>query len=78
MLQRNKLLTLLLPIQFLLVNLFSFFPNFIEKYYSNGLYPYISNILRFVLKWIPFSMGDLLLLYIFIKGTVLIGFPGDS
>ncbi|MES2773211.1 MAG: DUF3810 domain-containing protein [Bacteroidota bacterium] len=36
------------------------FPRFIEQYYSTGLYPYISRASRFLLGWIPFSVGDLL------------------
>ncbi|MBK7100087.1 MAG: DUF3810 domain-containing protein [Sphingobacteriales bacterium] len=34
----------------------------VEKYYSNGVYIYISKILRFSLGWLPFSLGDLLYL----------------
>lgn len=36
-------------------------PEFIERYYSNGIYPYISSFFRILLGWIPFSFGDLLL-----------------
>lgn len=53
-------LTILLPIQMLGVKIISFFPNLVEKLYSNGLYVAISKSLRFVLGWIPFSFGDLL------------------
>ena len=45
-------------------------PAFIEKYYSNGVYPYISSFFRIVLGWIPFSVGDLLIafgLFIFLR-----------
>ena len=35
------------------------FPEFVERYYSNGLYLYISKISRIFLGWIPFSVGDL-------------------
>ena len=35
------------------------FPEFVERYYSNGLYLYLSKISRIVLGWIPFSVGDL-------------------
>lgn len=38
----------------------SFFPSFIERYYSESFYPLISSILRFVTGWITFSLGDLL------------------
>ncbi len=32
----------------------------IETYYSNGIYPFISNSFRYLLGWIPFSIGDIL------------------
>lgn len=32
----------------------------VERYYSNGVYPYISRALRWLFGWIPFSVGDLL------------------
>jgi hypothetical protein len=37
----------------------SLYPGFIEKYYSNGLYPLISRAQRILFGWIPFSIGDL-------------------
>lgn len=44
--------------QYLLVKWIAHYPGFIERYYSNGIYPYISKIFRFTLGWIPFSFGD--------------------
>lgn len=35
-------------------------PEFVERWYSTGIYPYISKAMRFGLGWIPFSFGDLL------------------
>ncbi|WP_234416091.1 DUF3810 domain-containing protein [Flagellimonas amoyensis] len=35
------------------------YPLFVENYYSNGVYPYISGLLRTLFGWIPFSVGDL-------------------
>lgn len=61
MLKKRKILTLLLPLQILLVNWLSNFPIAIEKYYSNGLYVYISSFFRIIFGWIPFSIGDILL-----------------
>ncbi len=52
-------LTLLLPVQFILIKIFSFFPNFIEQFYSNGIFIYISTLLRYTFGWIPFSFGDI-------------------
>lgn len=38
-------------------------PAFIERYYSNGVYPYISSFFRILFGWIPFSVGDLLIAF---------------
>lgn len=45
--------------QVLLVKLLSNFPEFIETYYSNGLYLFTSRLLRYTFGWLPFSFGDL-------------------
>ena len=42
-----------------MVQWLSQYPEFIESYYSNGLYPLTSKILRYAFGWIPFSVGDL-------------------
>lgn len=34
--------------------------DFIESYYSLGLYPYVSRFFRLLFGWVPFSIGDLL------------------
>ena len=68
--KKQLFLALLLPIQVLLIQLAAENPAFIEKYYSNGIYPPISSFFRILLGWIPFSVGDLLLafgLFIFIR-----------
>ena len=41
------------------MKVFALFPEFVERYYSNGLYLYLSKISRIILGWIPFSVGDL-------------------
>ncbi len=53
-------LTLLLPVQLLLIKIISFFPEFVEHFYSNGIFVFTSKILRYVFGWIPFSFGDVL------------------
>ncbi len=53
------ILTLLLPVQYIALLILRRFPQFIETYYSQGIYPYISKISRFVFGWIPFSLGDI-------------------
>lgn len=57
---RKLLLTVLFPLQIVFVKILGRFPDFIDTYYSNGLYPFISKISRYALGWIPFSVGDLL------------------
>ncbi|MGB5419516.1 DUF3810 domain-containing protein, partial [Algibacter sp.] len=60
MLKKNKtIIALSLIPQFLLVKLLANNPEFVEQYYSNGLYPVISKMFRFTLGWLPFSFGDL-------------------
>ncbi|WP_166964756.1 DUF3810 domain-containing protein [Yeosuana marina] len=56
---KKTIIALLIIPQYFLVKWLSHYPNFIETYYSNGLYPYISKMFRFMLGWIPFSFGDL-------------------
>jgi len=58
----------LLLLQFLVYFNLRDFPAFIEKYYSNGIYPYISRAMRIGLGWIPFSFGDL----IYTTGIIMI------
>ena len=61
--KRNLFLTLFLGIQILLMRWIESNPEFVENYYSNGIYIYISSLLRIFLGWIPFSIGDLLILF---------------
>lgn len=57
----NKKLLIGLSIlpQILLVKWLSAYPELIESWYSEGIYPLISKSLRFVLGKIPFSFGDI-------------------
>lgn len=60
MLKKKKTIVALLLIpQYFFIKLISNYPEFIENYYSKGLYIYISKVFRFTLGWIPFSFGDL-------------------
>ena len=54
-------LSFFLGIQILFVHYISNYPNFVERYYSNGIYPYISSFFRIIFGWIPFSIGDVFL-----------------
>ncbi len=42
------------------LKIIAFFPEVVERFYSNGLYVFISKISRTVLGKIPFSIGDVL------------------
>lgn len=46
--------------QIILVKWVGNHPGWIETYYSQGIYPVVSKSFRFLLGWIPFSVGDLL------------------
>ena len=56
---KNSIAIALIP-QILLVQLLAWNPEFVESYYSKGLYPLLSRLYRFLLGWIPFSIGDIL------------------
>ena len=56
---RTVIALLLIP-QYVLIKCLGNYPNFVETYYSNGLYPFVSKIFRYVLGWLPFSFGDVL------------------
>ena len=58
-LQQYRFLIAVIIVAFITLIL-NHFPSFIERYYSTGLYPLISKASRFLLGWIPFSIGDLL------------------
>ncbi|WP_159801103.1 DUF3810 domain-containing protein [Flavobacterium sp. MK4S-17] len=67
---KKLLLSLLLLVQVIIVNLLSFFPDFIENYYSNGLYPYIARTSRLIFGFSGFSVGDIIygaVLFLIIK-----------
>ncbi|MCX2678504.1 DUF3810 domain-containing protein [Galbibacter sp. EGI 63066] len=62
--------------QVILVKWLANYPEFIENYYSNHLYVFISKGFRYVFGWIPFSVGDLLytvLLVLIIRFLILKG-----
>ena len=67
-----KILTLILVMQWAFIQILAQFPNFIETYYSNGIYKYISIFLRSIFGWLPFSIGDvfIVLLLVFIVKNV--------
>jgi hypothetical protein len=42
-----------------LIKLFSFFPDLVEKWFSNGIYQGIALVQRSLFGWMPFSFGDI-------------------
>ncbi len=58
--QRKYILPLFLLIQILFLKIIAFFPELVERFYSNGLYIYISKFSRIALGKIPFSVGDII------------------
>ena len=59
MLKNKKLLiTLFLIVQILTIQILKHFPEFIEQFYSKGLYVFISKLMRYAFGWVPFSVGD--------------------
>lgn len=61
------ILALLLPLQYIAVRVISNYPKFVESWYSTGIYPYISRIMRTSLGILPFSFGDLLYTFFIIS-----------
>ena len=76
MMIRKHVDLLVLLLVTILVKIFSVFPDAVERYYSNGIYPVISGIQRILTGWIPFSVGDILYflagLYLLLKAIGLI------
>ncbi len=69
MIQKKYILPILLFVQILTLNVLGHFPTFVESFYSNGIYIWISGFSRMVLGRIPFSVGDVLY---FVLGTFII------
>ncbi len=51
---------LLLFVQMLVVRLLALYPQAVEQWYSNGIYPVISKGFRYAFGWLPFSFGDVM------------------
>lgn len=61
MLKHKKLiLTLGLVVQVIAIQILKLYPEFVEQFYSNGLYVFISKLMRYTFGWVPFSVGDVL------------------
>ena len=46
--------------QIILLNILANYPTFVESVYSQGIYIWISKLMRYVFGWLPISVGDLL------------------
>lgn len=49
----------LLILSAILIKWVSLYPGWVERNYSNGVYPLISRVQRLLFGWVPFSIGDL-------------------
>lgn len=58
--KRNSLLLTILLVLITLIKVISYYPLFIEKIYSRGIYLYISVFYRNIFGWLPVSIGDIL------------------
>jgi hypothetical protein len=56
---KETIIAFSLILQIVLVKFIGANPEFIETYYSNGLYQFTSKLLRYAFGWLPFSFGDL-------------------
>ncbi|WP_138433816.1 DUF3810 domain-containing protein [Winogradskyella algicola] len=59
MLKNKKLIiALFLIVQIVAIQILKQFPEFVEQFYSNGVYVFISKLMRYAFGWLPFSVGD--------------------
>ncbi|KAB1155683.1 DUF3810 domain-containing protein [Flavobacterium luteum] len=58
--KRKYILPIFLIFQIIFLKVIAFFPEVVERFYSNDLYILLSKTIRISLGWIPFSVGDLL------------------
>ena len=56
--KRKYILPSFLLFQIILLKIIPYFPEMVEQYYSNALYPILSKFERIILGKIPFSIGD--------------------
>ena len=63
MLKFKKILALSLIPQYLFIQFISFYPEIIEKIYSNYAYIYISYFLRNISNKVSFAIGDIIYMF---------------
>lgn len=57
--QKGALL-IFLVFQIITISILKQFPEFVEQFYSNGLYVWLAKLMRYAFGWLPFSGGDIL------------------
>jgi len=85
-LQLKTIFALSIIPQIILVKWLGSYPQLVEKYYSEGIYPILSRFLRTLFGWIPFSMGDIfytllvlsLIRYLWLRGKKLYQKPKET
>ncbi|WP_111308381.1 DUF3810 domain-containing protein [Confluentibacter sediminis] len=65
---KKAILSLSIIPQYIIIKWLSHYPEFIEDYYSNGFYQFVSKIFRYSLGWIPFSFGDFVYTFAIVYG----------
>lgn len=57
--KRTKIvLSIGLLVQIIGLRILNYFPEFVERFYSNGLYKWIAKLMHYAFGWLPFSFGD--------------------
>ena len=59
-----------LLLQFFGIKWIAAYPEAVERYYSTGLFEYISVLFRYLFGWIPFSFGDVMYTAIIIYAII--------
>ncbi len=62
----KRILSILLILQIAAIQSLNSNSEWVENYYSKGLYPFISSLFRYIFGWLPFSVGDLFYSLIFL------------
>ncbi|MFC0605426.1 DUF3810 domain-containing protein [Winogradskyella pulchriflava] len=56
---KKPALVIFLGVQIIVISILKRFPEFVEQFYSNGIYVFISKLMHYAFGWIPFSIGDI-------------------
>ena len=55
---KKQIIAFSILLQIAFIKIIANFPEFVEQYYSNGLYVLISKLMHYSFGWVPFSVGD--------------------